>query len=422
MRTRSWLGLAAALALAGGGCGGCVMIDEGTSGDSEQLDFAIRTGDECGAGCALDVRPLMVGTEERIEVRGLPEDVGTPTVTTSDPTVLTAWVETSRLCCGAGRCDALTPAEVCDAGQEEVLDTVVVRALAPGEAHLVVRDAEGRRLDSTTLRAERADRVVAVSAFVAMGELPDVVGYDELGTMRGDLEEVRLRVGTATMIRLEARSAAGELLHASTGAGFRVTDPSVAVLAGGTQLEPGLGLRELAGTRAVIVPRRMGQTTIALAAGGATGALTVTAMAPCELETPDVVWSDQACSTDADCVPASCCHATSCVAAAAAPSCEGVSCTLECRTGTVDCDGRCLCLQGRCAAYLFGMEDPSCPSPSPHIPWFPFPRSPGPVDPGGDLSPTDPGLAGPDSFRAAERQPPGLEIPQPPADWGISRE
>ncbi len=59
-----------------------------------------------------------------------------------------------------------------------------------------------------------------------------------------------------------------------------------------------------------------------------------------------------ACKTDADCVAEQCCHPTSCVARANAPSCAGTMCTRECRGGTMDCGGGCLCQAGRCAARL----------------------------------------------------------------------
>ena len=59
-----------------------------------------------------------------------------------------------------------------------------------------------------------------------------------------------------------------------------------------------------------------------------------------------------ACDTDADCVPAACCHASACVAQANAPSCGDVMCTQECRYGTLDCGGGCLCHEGHCAARL----------------------------------------------------------------------
>lgn len=61
---------------------------------------------------------------------------------------------------------------------------------------------------------------------------------------------------------------------------------------------------------------------------------------------------EDACETDADCVPADCCHASSCVAQEHAPSCGDAMCTQECRYGTLDCGGGCLCHEGRCAARL----------------------------------------------------------------------
>lgn len=66
----------------------------------------------------------------------------------------------------------------------------------------------------------------------------------------------------------------------------------------------------------------------------------------------DVVVGEDACTTDADCVPAGCCHADACVAREHAPSCADVMCTTECRYGTLDCGGGCLCQAGRCAARL----------------------------------------------------------------------
>ena len=65
-----------------------------------------------------------------------------------------------------------------------------------------------------------------------------------------------------------------------------------------------------------------------------------------------LVVSDDACTTDADCVPAGCCHAAACVAQANAPDCGDVMCTTDCQYGTLDCGGACLCREGRCAARL----------------------------------------------------------------------
>lgn len=56
------------------------------------------------------------------------------------------------------------------------------------------------------------------------------------------------------------------------------------------------------------------------------------------------------CRTDADCVAAACCHATACALASAAPRCDGIVCTMDCRPRTLDCGGRCVCADGRCDA------------------------------------------------------------------------
>jgi hypothetical protein len=58
------------------------------------------------------------------------------------------------------------------------------------------------------------------------------------------------------------------------------------------------------------------------------------------------------CVSDSDCVPAQCCHATSCVPKAQAPNCEGTFCTMECRSGTIDCGGGCACEGKKCVARL----------------------------------------------------------------------
>ena len=67
---------------------------------------------------------------------------------------------------------------------------------------------------------------------------------------------------------------------------------------------------------------------------------------------PELAVGEDACETDADCVPAGCCHAAACVAREHAPSCEDVMCTADCQFGTLDCGGACLCHEGRCAARL----------------------------------------------------------------------
>lgn len=67
----------------------------------------------------------------------------------------------------------------------------------------------------------------------------------------------------------------------------------------------------------------------------------------------EIVLTDEACVTDSDCVKATCCHATTCVTASATPDCSTVACTADCRAGTMDCNGGCLCQAGKCAAKLW---------------------------------------------------------------------
>lgn len=83
---------------------------------------------------------------------------------------------------------------------------------------------------------------------------------------------------------------------------------------------------------------------------------------PEETETssePRLVVGEDACQTDADCVPAGCCHPAACVAQANAPTCGEVMCTADCRPDTMDCGGGCLCHEGRCAARLAERTQPS---------------------------------------------------------------
>ncbi|ODS39279.1 MAG: hypothetical protein A7316_05940 [Candidatus Altiarchaeales archaeon WOR_SM1_86-2] len=55
------------------------------------------------------------------------------------------------------------------------------------------------------------------------------------------------------------------------------------------------------------------------------------------------------CAADDECVPATCCHPSKCVYKDQAPYCESVACTLECRSGTMDCGyGRCACIDNKC--------------------------------------------------------------------------
>ena len=63
--------------------------------------------------------------------------------------------------------------------------------------------------------------------------------------------------------------------------------------------------------------------------------------------------ADRSCAVDADCVYGECCHPTTCVAKASKPKCEGVMCTMDCRSNTMDCGGgSCVCNEGTCEAKM----------------------------------------------------------------------
>jgi hypothetical protein len=60
------------------------------------------------------------------------------------------------------------------------------------------------------------------------------------------------------------------------------------------------------------------------------------------------------CTTDADCVPQECCHPSTCGAPSSKPDCSATMCTLECKSGTMDCFGGCLCGEDKkCAAKIW---------------------------------------------------------------------
>ncbi len=68
-------------------------------------------------------------------------------------------------------------------------------------------------------------------------------------------------------------------------------------------------------------------------------------------ETTTLASGKKSCASHEDCVKSSCCHASGCVSEKHAPDCSGVSCTLECKAGTMDCcpECGCLCVNGTCS-------------------------------------------------------------------------
>lgn len=76
--------------------------------------------------------------------------------------------------------------------------------------------------------------------------------------------------------------------------------------------------------------------------------------------TVEAVVSDVACELDEDCVPQGCCHPTSCGAPSGRPDCSGTMCTMECRSGTMDCFGGCACgPDKKCVATIWTASAPS---------------------------------------------------------------
>jgi hypothetical protein len=77
----------------------------------------------------------------------------------------------------------------------------------------------------------------------------------------------------------------------------------------------------------------------------------VAAADPPKAPAGELVMSQDACKSDADCIPASCCHPSACMGADKVKLCN-MMCTQVCEPGTLDCGGSCLCHEGRCAAKL----------------------------------------------------------------------
>ena len=70
--------------------------------------------------------------------------------------------------------------------------------------------------------------------------------------------------------------------------------------------------------------------------------------------TVEVVAGTVPCTTDADCVPAECCHPSTCVNPSSKQDSSATMCTLECKSGTMDCFGGCLCGEDKmCAAKIW---------------------------------------------------------------------
>ncbi|UJR80231.1 hypothetical protein [Sandaracinus amylolyticus] len=323
-------------------------------GGDATASLVVRDSAACASGCALDA-PVLIGAElvadvlttielDRIEARAI------------DGATMSAWVEPVRLCCGTGvgaSCTRMHDAEITCGGEVTTRPRVVMRALGVGETAIEISDGD-EVIGTVPVRVDDAIEVNVVPA-IATTDSPDLAWID------GRLRSIALRAGQAMRVSLVAIAPDGERLLASAAPSARVADERIASVGPASGVCSG----EVAeGPLVVLEGLASGQTALVVRAGSASATLPLVVSAGCEAARVEP--TEIACESDADCVPAECCHADACGAASDAPECDGEACTLECRAGTLDCGGRCLCLEGRCAAYLAAM-DPACEPPLPPI-------------------------------------------------------
>ncbi|AKF07189.1 hypothetical protein [Sandaracinus amylolyticus] len=324
---------------------------EPLGGDAE-ASLVVRDGAACATGCALDT-PVLVGAELVADVVTTVELDGIE-ARAIDGATMSAWVEPVRLCCGVGEgasCFRMHAAAVTCGGEETTRPRVVMRALRVGETAIEVADGEDV-IGTVPVRVEDAIEVNVVSA-LSTTDAPDVMP----GAIDGRMQSIALRAGQAMRVSLVAIGPDGARLLASGAPSARIADTRVASVSPASGVCSG----EVAdGPLVQLEGVASGQTALTVRAGSASATLPVVVSAGCD--GARVEPSDVACESDADCAPVACCHASACGAASDAPSCQGEACTLECREGTLDCGGRCLCLEGRCAAYIASM-DPECEPP-----------------------------------------------------------
>ena len=330
----------------------------------------VRTGLGCAQGCAND-RALLVGTQEVAEVIGLGPVGDDLLVAVDDVSIATAWVESVRLCCDdadLGACRAMDPTEVECAGRESDGPRVVIRALRPGRTSIQIGN-DGGELGWEPIEVADAASVSVIDRIADRGHFDgDTLdrGLGDAGLapwIDGRLDHVDVRAGTTAHLRLVARGSDGRMLLASEGITARIDDASVAELGSAFGACDGDAME---GEALVVEGVEHGAATVEVRAGSARASFTVAVGASCEPH-GEVVLSDDACESDADCAPVECCHASACGAVSSAPSCDDAVCSLECREGTIDCGGSCLCVEGRCAAFIPGPQDPRCEQAPPEL-------------------------------------------------------
>jgi len=123
-----------------------------TTGIDHALEFSYISG-TCFFGCDLS-EPLMVGTQERLEIKGTLPAVS---VVSSDPSILSTG-NPSLSCCstdGSGTtCSTASPQGSCPSGASASL-LVDVTALQTGSARIQVLDGGGKEVDAVVVGVEQ---------------------------------------------------------------------------------------------------------------------------------------------------------------------------------------------------------------------------------------------------------------------------
>jgi hypothetical protein len=353
------------------GCSAEVAVDEDPA---PRGTLVVRSGPECARGCALD-RPVLVGSELIADVVDAGPLSADATARVADPAIAAAWVADVAMCCD--RSDACRPVHLDGAGcagEVETTSRITIRALAEGETLIEIVDPGGAVVAQAPITVADAREVVVLEAIHDVdrfrADVRPPLSDGASAWIDGRLRSVQARADRVTYLRAVALHARGTPLMEAGAIRVDVEDPEIARPVVTSLACSGAGATS-SGDAIAIEGVSSGSTVLTIAAGSARTRLDVLVAGSCE-STGTLVRSTFACATDTDCAPADCCHPGSCVALAAAPTCEGASCTLECREGTLDCGGRCLCLEGTCAAYVPPTHDPACVDDT--ATWMPVPR------------------------------------------------
>ncbi len=188
-----------------------ISIADHTTGIDHKLDFSYISG-TCLFGCDL-TEPLMVGTQETLEIKGALPAV---TVVSSDPSVVST-SNASLSCCSTDSkgttCSSAPPQSGCPSGANPSL-TVDVAALQAGSARIQVLDSGGREVDAVIIGVEQPASLTL-----------------QCGT--GDGGAASIAVSGACGTYWTARDAQGAELRAARGVTLTTSDPKIVGLRAG---------------------------------------------------------------------------------------------------------------------------------------------------------------------------------------------